>query len=892
MLNIKKLTNTDGRIGSHFVLAFAVMAMLTFTAFSANTYAATFVVTKTADTADGTCDADCSLREAITAANAAAGADVITVPAGTYTLTIAGTNENANADGDLDIVSAVTINGAGSGTTIIQANAAPDTANERVMHCLTAATAVFINDVTIRHGVYRFAGGDFGGAGVRIETNTSNVTFNRVLVTANHSETRGGGLQVATNGANMTVNDSVISNNRSGSDVASSQSRGGGIDILLGGSGGSTVNINNTTLTNNESITTANNSFGANMTITQAGATVNVTNSTFSNGTSIATGFSSFAGGIYVIGATLNLTNSVVTNNTALFHSGIRALGSTTGTTTTNITNSTISNNHAEQGAGLTNFATSSSDCNMTIIGSTISGNVATSAAMDAQGAGILNLTSAGVAGTAVLQMTNSTISGNMADDISGLGNSGAGAVVIMGFSTVMNNSATNITEPTGGGVFEFDDGGGIFMQNTVVANNIAGTSPDIGGTITTLDYNLVENTSGAVFTPQAHDQVGIDPVFGPLAANGGPTLTHLPLSGSPIIDTIPPGTNECGNPVNTDQRGAVRPFGSGCDKGSVEVGAAGTPTPTATATATATPTATPTLTPTPTSTPTATPTPIVRSRADFDGDGRTDLSVFRPSTGVWYINRSTAGPIGTQFGQNGDTPYPGDFDGDNKTDIAIARLNADPSTFDFIVLNSASNTVQFTNWGLPGDVPITGDYDGDLKTDYAVWRPSNATWYVLNSGGGFTAAQFGLTSDTPLAMDYEGDGHANFGVYRASEGAWYIAKPTGVPNQNFHFILFGLPTDKPVPADYDGDNHEDIAVFRPSNGIWYILRSTNGSVEYVQWGSSSDTLVPGDYDGDGRDDQAIYRNGVWWLNRSTEGPTSAAFGAASDITIPNQYIP
>src|SRR3989304_3546658 len=72
-------------------------------------HAAILVVTKTADTADGTCDSDCSLREAIIAANAAAGDDEITVPAGTYTLTIAGKNEDAAATGDLGITSQHTI---------------------------------------------------------------------------------------------------------------------------------------------------------------------------------------------------------------------------------------------------------------------------------------------------------------------------------------------------------------------------------------------------------------------------------------------------------------------------------------------------------------------------------------------------------------------------------------------------------------------------------------------------------------------------------------------------------------------------------------------------------------------------------------------------------------
>lgn len=81
-------------------------------------WAATFTVTKTADTNDGVCDADCSLREAISAANAAAGVDTVTIPAGTYQLTLAnagGVNEDNNVTGDLDILDSISINGAGSG---------------------------------------------------------------------------------------------------------------------------------------------------------------------------------------------------------------------------------------------------------------------------------------------------------------------------------------------------------------------------------------------------------------------------------------------------------------------------------------------------------------------------------------------------------------------------------------------------------------------------------------------------------------------------------------------------------------------------------------------------------------------------------------------------------
>src|SRR5262249_3184935 len=101
------------------------MVLLLFAAIGPQTaLAATFTVTKTADTNDGVGNSDCSLREAISAANATLGADTITLPAGTYQLTLAnagGTNEDNNATGDLDVNDSLTINGAGSGTTIIEA---------------------------------------------------------------------------------------------------------------------------------------------------------------------------------------------------------------------------------------------------------------------------------------------------------------------------------------------------------------------------------------------------------------------------------------------------------------------------------------------------------------------------------------------------------------------------------------------------------------------------------------------------------------------------------------------------------------------------------------------------------------------------------------------------
>lgn len=116
--------------------------------------AATFTVTKTADTADGSCDADCSLREAVIAANANGVADTITLPAGTYTLTLTGTPEEGALTGDLDITDDLTINGAGQATTIIDGGGGPlddsGVATDRVFEVQQGTVA--INGVTIQGG--------------------------------------------------------------------------------------------------------------------------------------------------------------------------------------------------------------------------------------------------------------------------------------------------------------------------------------------------------------------------------------------------------------------------------------------------------------------------------------------------------------------------------------------------------------------------------------------------------------------------------------------------------------------------------------------------------------------------------------------------------------------
>ncbi|HSK73123.1 MAG TPA: VCBS repeat-containing protein, partial [Pyrinomonadaceae bacterium] len=136
---------------------------------------------------------------------------------------------------------------------------------------------------------------------------------------------------------------------------------------------------------------------------------------------------------------------------------------------------------------------------------------------------------------------------------------------------------------------------------------------------------------------------------------------------------------------------------------------------------------------------------------SDFDGDGATDRSIFRPSTGEWYIFHSGSGALtGGPFGTNGDIPLEGDFDGDQRSDIAVWR----PSTGQWIILGSSNNQVMFINFGSNGDRPVPGDYDKDGKTDPAVWRASNSGWYFLRSSSNYTTFDvigFGIPGDIPV---------------------------------------------------------------------------------------------------------------------------------------------
>jgi hypothetical protein len=279
--------------------------------------------------------------------------------------------------------------------------------------------------------------------------------------------------------------------------------------------------------------------------------------------------------------------------------------------------------------------------------------------------------------------------------------------------------------------------------------------------------------------------------------------------------------------------------------------------------------------------------TMICCSVSDFDGDSRTDLLVYRPSNGSWYLRYSSSGYSLTnwttyQWGLSTDVPLQADFDGDGRTDLSVYR----PSTGEWLIRHSSANFTDMVvyQWGLSSDIPLVTDFDGDGRTDLVVYRPSDGGWYVRYSSVGYALsqwgyAQWGLSTDKPLAADFDGDGRTDLVVYRPSDGGWYIRYSSlGYSMTQWGYAQWGLSTDKPLVTDFDGDGRTDLAVYRPSDGGWYVRYSSLGYAlgqwAYFQWGLSTDKPAVGDYDGDGKTDLAVYRpsDGGWYIRYSSVG--------------------
>jgi len=286
-----------------------------------------------------------------------------------------------------------------------------------------------------------------------------------------------------------------------------------------------------------------------------------------------------------------------------------------------------------------------------------------------------------------------------------------------------------------------------------------------------------------------------------------------------------------------------------------------------------------------------------VTTAGDFEGDRKSDLTVFRPALNTWFTLQSMSNYTtfaSFNWGAANDKLVPGDYDGDGKDDPAIYR----PSTGTWFVANSSTNFTTFFSlaWGNPTDTPVGGkDFDGDGKADPAVFRPSTAGWHIALSSTNYTTflsmTLGGQLTDVPVAADYDGDGRADLAVYRPTTGQWAVLQSSA--GYTLVIYVWGNSTDVTVPGDYDGDGRADPAVYRASTNTWLILESVTNYTTFfsVAWGASGDVNGPSDYDGDGKFDLAVYRpgTGTWLILKSSSGYSAFAsysWGNSTDTPI------
>lgn len=452
--------------------------------------ATVYTVTKGSDTNDGSCSvADCSLREAVVAANGNAGVDTIIIPAGVYNLT-SGTN------GDIDITSSVIISGAGASVSIINANF-PVTNTDRIFDITGAG--VTLSGVTIRNGKVT------GGSGGAIDLNSSSTLTLSFSTLYNNSADNGGALRnaggkltldnvtlysnTATNGTGggirtengsgvLTITNSSIYSNTSLAD-------GGGLYISSG-----TANILTTTLGPANRTLSGN---GAGLSVNTNGV-ANLTNTSVVSNTAVGDG-----GGARNLG-TLSFSNSLIQANVALSITGSGNGGGLVNQGQLTLNGVTLSNNIAHGlagGGGLRNSLSGG----VTILNSTVAGNQASDAIAD---------------GGAILNSSGSLVIGNSAIGVLGNGNSaggnGGGIGTDVGTTLTLTNSIV-ISNSSG------DDGGGIdasnatlyvantsFISNTIragAAGDGGALRSDSGGAATlisvTVSGNVAENGGGLV---------------------------------------------------------------------------------------------------------------------------------------------------------------------------------------------------------------------------------------------------------------------------------------------------------------------------------------------------------------------------------------------------------
>jgi hypothetical protein len=525
--------------------------------------AATIDVTTPLDPASPICpSATCSLRGALLAA---AAGDTISLPAGEY----------KRAEGELTMPRAVTIVGAGASSTTIDGQG-----TTRVLDITTTSSdQIGLTGVTITGGAFTGPGTNEGGGGIYVSDKYTGpeVTLTGVAVTGNHAtvtslSNNGGGGIYNDSGATVALIDSTVSSNTATLTGGTSNDGGGGIynddgDFLLMGS-----HVDDNTVVQGPESASSNDGGGG---IYNNGENITLTDSTVDgNSDTLGGGTSNDGGGaIYNNGEDITLTDSQAGGNHltmpalmgpangggGVYDNGheIAFVGSSVDGNTSSITGS-------EDLGGVGLFLNGNS---MTATGSTIADNTGTVSGTGSEGGAIFS--EDGGQDTYV----NDTISGNSVTVTSIGSNNGGGAIYAGGDGATISDTtiAGNTVNEQGGGIFV--TGGPYTLKNTILAGNAAtpaGNCATGGGLFLSDGFNL--DSGDTCHLTQASDHTNANAALGPLADNGGSTLTEALGPGSAAVNTGS-CTDASGNPVTTDERGDPRPA-PGVPAGECDIGA------------------------------------------------------------------------------------------------------------------------------------------------------------------------------------------------------------------------------------------------------------------------------------------------------------------------------
>lgn len=292
----------------------------------------------------------------------------------------------------------------------------------------------------------------------------------------------------------------------------------------------------------------------------------------------------------------------------------------------------------------------------------------------------------------------------------------------------------------------------------------------------------------------------------------------------------------------------------------------------------------------------------------DVDGDGITDLIVYRPGTSTFWVDQSRDGELAVPLGAPGDQPTTGDFDGDGRADVAVITPGVADRTGTWTIRYSATGTFSTVEFGLAGDVAVPGDYDGDGLDDVAVFRPAPsvepdaetdpddpapaATWFVRRSSSDdpdeLLVVPFGVAGDQPAPADYDGDGAVDLGVQRV-DARWILRSS----DQQTQVVAWGQAWDQPVAMDRDGDGRAEVAVLRQVDQAlrWYVQPLADEEPSVLEFGRSIEPdqqPLVGDFDGDGSTEPAVFEPATssFWIWQA-DGARVEPWGEPGDVALP-----